>query len=73
MHPHTPRMSSGLVRLSPLEAAQLAEHLVLRVFTDGAGVVEDDVRLALILRRRVPHPLEDAGDRLAVVDVHLQP
>ncbi len=53
------------------ELAELREHLVLRLFTDRAGVDEDQVGVRLALGELVVVVPEESRDSLRVVFVHL--
>ena len=61
----------GLERLEGPDPPQGAVDLVLGVLPDGAGVVEDRVRLRDVVGQLVPLVAELAHDQLAVEQVHL--
>ena len=62
----------GLVLLELLPAAELAEHLLLGLLADRAGIDQDDVRLGGILgQHQAVRRAEDVGHLRRVVLVHL--
>ena len=68
----------GVAQLGGAQLAEVAVKLVVGVLTHRAGVEDDDVRgLRTVGPERcdvdVPRGLEQAGEPLAVVDVHLAP
>ena len=46
------------------QGAQVAEHPVLRVLPDGAGVDDDDAGLLRVIGKTKAHPLQIAPDAL---------
>ena len=61
----------GAVPLLLGEQPHLAQGFLLRLFTDGAGVEQDHVRLVLTVRHGVPLLDEHAGHLFGVPFVHL--
>ena len=61
----------GVLLLGVDQAAQQAVDPVLRVLPDGAGVDDDEIRLAGILRKGEAHVPEHPHDALAVRHVLL--
>jgi hypothetical protein len=59
--------------LPSLEVPEVAVELVVGVLPNAAGVEDDDVGLGLAVGAREPVDLEQAGDALGVVLVHLAP
>ena len=63
----------GLLRLHRREVAEVAVELVVGVLADRAGVEHDDVGLLVGVGRDVAGLLEQPGEPLGVVHVHLAP
>ena len=55
------------------EVAEVAVELVVGVLPDGAGVEDDHVGVCPGVRAQVARVLEQTGEPLGVVDVHLAP
>src|SRR3989442_9659174 len=68
---HNPDDQLGPLVLQAPQLARPPENLAFRLFADAAGIEKDHVGLALVPRRLVPQPAEDAGHLLGVVLVHL--
>ncbi len=60
-----------LVHLAVFQFAEPRPDFVLGVLADGAGVVEDDIRLLAIFDRFVPLGAELTQDELGIEHVHL--
>jgi hypothetical protein len=67
-------LHAGAARLLRGEVAEVAVQLVVGVLTHRAGVEDDDVRLVGALGGAdVARVLQQSGQPLGVVDVHLAP
>lgn len=53
------------------ELAEVAVQLVVRVLADRTRVEDDKIRIGSGLRLRIPGVLEQTGQSLGIVDVHL--
>ena len=66
-------LHARVLRLHRREVAEVAVELVVGVLAHRAGVEHDDVGLLAGGRGGVPRVLQQAGEPLGVVDVHLAP
>jgi hypothetical protein len=57
--------------LDRLEVVEVAGELVVGVLAHGAGAGHDDARLRAVRDRGLARLVEQAGDALGVVHVHL--
>ncbi|GAB3872568.1 hypothetical protein GCM10027610_138220 [Dactylosporangium cerinum] len=64
-------LHAGLGELRRAQVAEVAVEAVVGVLAHGAGVEHDDVRLGVDGHRDVAGVLEQAGDALGIVRVHL--
>src|SRR5690606_18306043 len=71
--PGHPDHEPGALPLQPVELRDPAQHALLRMVTDRAGVDQDDVRLLRRIDELVPARREDPLHELAVRNVHLAP
>ena len=71
--PPTTICMSGRSVLEGLQLAEVAVELVVGVLADAAGVEHDDVGVVDVGGRAQAVGLEEAGDALGVVLVHLAP
>ena len=71
--PPTAICMPGVRGLDRREVAEVAVELVVGVLPHRAGVEDDDVGLLVVGRGDVPRLLEQPGEPLGVVDVHLAP
>ena len=53
------------------ELAEVAVQLVVRVLADRTRVEDDKIRIGSALRLRIPGVLEQTGQSLGIMDVHL--
>ena len=65
-------LQAGVLALRGAELAECAVEAFVGVLADGAGVEDDEVGL-LIDGGLVPGLLEEPGESLGIVDVHLAP
>jgi hypothetical protein len=66
-------LHAGVLGLDRREVAEVAVELVVGVLADRAGVEDDDVGLLAGGDARVARVLQQPGEALGVVDVHLAP
>ena len=64
-------LHAGMVFLRLLQRTQGAVQALVGVLAHGTGVKYDEVRLGAIRRRRVAGLLEQAGNALGIMNVHL--
>ena len=62
MQPQRQMTCLGILLLRVGQNAQVAEHPLLGVLPDGAGVEDDEIRLLGILRQRKAHLLQHAHE-----------
>ncbi len=72
-HPPDGDLHAGPRGLGRGEVAEVAVQPVVGVLAHGAGVEDDHIGVLALGRPRVPGALQQAGQPLGVVDVHLAP
>jgi hypothetical protein len=68
---HDAHHQAGVALLQGLELSELGEDLLLRLLTNGAGVDQDEVGDAHVVRQLVLLLAEQTGHALRVILVHL--
>src|SRR5699024_1916481 len=64
-------LQAGMVLLDLRELAEVAVESVVGVLAHGTGVEDDDVGLVVAVRLNVAGIVEESGESLGVVHVHL--